>query len=547
MGHTRKRKGSSTTKGALKQQLSTSLSSFVKEGTLDILTPIVNPGDGLQIIATGGSGDGIVMAELASKSTIEAAEDLTLAECCHHTHPWKTFDFEQVRNSARFAYLADPLMKTGYSIQKRRRDVVLSLFAFHNETINVWSHLLGGILFIVLFYSWYIEAEPTVRLGQFAHDSFDNLALRMTEISSEAKKYSNALTKEAEAFRLQSQTLAETLAIRIASVPTEFRAEMSHQKDVFSTWLREERVAVESAIHTLERKGGEWLRRVAILEWIAVHTVSSENADMEQLTRVLKEKLSAFIPKDFEARRAAAALRGWLEDERRTIENLLFRFDPQSTSTPVWPVLIFCFGGVMCLGCSAVYHWWVGYCRHYHDALCRVDLAGISFMIWGSSVPLIYYVFIDDEFWRNAYLGGATVLCGATLAFTALPADVLHRVKVYRVLAYLAAGAFVVAPLIHSICRWGLYSEEVRRYVNDGYLALVGFFYVFGAFIYVSRIPEKYYPGKFDLVFASHQIWHALVFAAAYVHYFGAVELYLWRVEKELTGNVVGANVSSSV
>jgi adiponectin receptor len=106
------------------------------------------------------------------------------------------------------------------------------------------------------------------------------------------------------------------------------------------------------------------------------------------------------------------------------------------------------------------------------------------------------------------------------------------------VCAYLAAGAFVVAPLIHSIVRWGIHSDQVRMYVNDGYLGLVAFLYVLGAYIYISRFPEKLYPGRFDLLFASHQIWHALVFAAAYVHYFGAVELYLWRVELELQSSL---------
>jgi adiponectin receptor len=464
-------------------------------------------------------------------------KELQVAECTHHTHPWKTFDFEQVSTSTRFAYLADPLMKRGYSIQKRRRDVCLSLFAWHNETINVWTHLLGGILFCVLFFSWYIKVEPASRLGQFAHESMDNMMLQLKEITSQAKQYSDVLSEEATTFRLQSQILAESFALRLSTVPEEFKEGMNHQSDVFAVWVAEERAALEKALHNLEEAGAVWLRHVALIEWIAFHTANG-TADMDRLTEVLKEKLSAFIPRDFEARRAAAALKGWLAEERRTVENLLFRFDPESTSVPVWPVLIFCFGGVMCLGCSAIYHWWLGYCRHYHDALCRVDLAGISFMIWGSSVPLIYYVFYEDTFWRTVYLVGATVFCGGTLAFTVLPADILHRVKHTRVTAYISAGAFVIAPLFHSIFRWGLYSDQVRRYINDGYLGLVGFLYVFGAFIYITRFPEKLYPGKFDYVLASHQIWHFLVFAAAYVHYFGAVELYLWRVEMQLQSSV---------
>ena len=196
----------------------------------------------------------------------------------------------------------------------------------------------------------------------------------------------------------------------------------------------------------------------------------------------------------------------------------------------------------MCLGCSAVYHWWVGYCRSTHNVLGRVDFAGISFMIWGSSVPLLYYVFYEDTFWKYTYLLGSTIICIVTLFFTAFPANIVLRV---RLMAYYTAGAFVIAPLVHSIYRWGLYSDHVRKYINDGYLGLVGFLYIFGTFFYISRIPERYFPGKFDLVFASHQIWHLTVFLAAYVHYYGAVELYLWRVEKELQSSLLEtSNVS---
>jgi len=496
-------------------------------------------------LLTTTSGEFTEEVSTTTTTTVAEGDELQIADCCHHTHPWKTFDFEQVRSSARFAYLADPYMRRGYSIQKRRRDVFLSLFACHNETVNVWSHLLGGILFVVLFFSWYVESEPTVRMSQMAHDSFESLTHHLHEITIEAKKYSDVLSEEAAALRWRSQAAAENLALRLSSLPADLRAEMLRQQSVLGVWLAEEKAAAEAAIHSFEKQGADWLRRTAVVEWISMHAKSNDtNIDMDQLTQVLRDKLSSFIPRDFEARRAAAALRGWLADERRTIENLLFRFDPQSTSTPVWPVLVFCFGGVMCLGCSAVYHWWLGYCRHYHDTLCRVDLAGISFMIWGSCVPLIYYVFYEDDFWRNLYLVVTTVLCGATLAFCALPADLLHRVKGPRVLSYVAAGAFVIAPLIHSIIRWGAHSDQVRRYLNDGYLALVGFLYVLGAVIYISRFPERFFPGTFDLLFASHQIWHALVFLAAYVHYFGAVELYLWRVEKELHSSEILMNAS---
>jgi Haemolysin-III related len=38
---------------------------------------------------------------------------------------------------------------TGYRVNfKRKRDLLKSLFSLHNETLNIWSHLLGALLFI---------------------------------------------------------------------------------------------------------------------------------------------------------------------------------------------------------------------------------------------------------------------------------------------------------------------------------------------------------------------------------------------------------------
>ena len=67
---------------------------------------------------------------------------------CEKTIPFATF--EQVSATRRWAYFADPLIRRGYRLCARKRDVIFGLFSFHNETVNIWSHLLGVILFATL-------------------------------------------------------------------------------------------------------------------------------------------------------------------------------------------------------------------------------------------------------------------------------------------------------------------------------------------------------------------------------------------------------------
>ena len=68
------------------------------------------------------------------------------------------------------------------------------------------------------------------------------------------------------------------------------------------------------------------------------------------------------------------------------------------------------------------------------------------------------------------------------------------------------------------------------------YWAIGGALYIVGAIIYMLRIPERWYPMKFDffvnilkilnLKGASHQIFHCCILAAALMHYYASLQAY---------------------
>ncbi|MNE92178.1 hemolysin-III related [compost metagenome] len=39
-----------------------------------------------------------------------------------------------------------------------------------------------------------------------------------------------------------------------------------------------------------------------------------------------------------------------------------------------------------------------------------------------------------------------------------------------------------------------------------------------GLLFYATKIPERFYPGRFDIVLHSHQFWHSTIFVAMLVH-----------------------------
>ena len=51
-----------------------------------------------------------------------------------------------------------------------------------------------------------------------------------------------------------------------------------------------------------------------------------------------------------------------------------------------------------------------------------------------------------------------------------------------------------------------------------------------GAGLYACRVPERFLPGKCDFWFQSHQIFHILVIAAAFVHFHGIQNMALYRL-----------------
>lgn len=64
------------------------------------------------------------------------------------------------------------------------------------------------------------------------------------------------------------------------------------------------------------------------------------------------------------------------------------------------------------------------------------------------------------------------------------------------------------------------------------YWFIGGFCYVFGALLYILKLPERFKPGMFCIIGNSHQIFHLFVLAGVFTHYLGSVEAYNYRRNK---------------
>ena len=93
---------------------------------------------------------------------------------------------------------------------------------------------------------------------------------------------------------------------------------------------------------------------------------------------------------------------------------------------------------------------------------------------------------------------------------------------------FVSLGLFGVIPACHSLIVSGWQNALVEAAMHR--VLIQAGLYILGAGLYAARIPERFLPGKCDFWFQSHQIFHILVIAAAFVHFHGMQNMALHRL-----------------
>jgi len=206
----------------------------------------------------------------------------------------------------------------------------------------------------------------------------------------------------------------------------------------------------------------------------------------------------------------------------------LFQSNPASgnQAVPRWPRLVFMVGSMACLACSGISHLLACHSQCLNLFFWRLDYAGISIMIVSSFVPPIYYAFLCNPFSRLAYLSIISAL-GILVILTLLaPALSSPRFRPFRATLFLAMGFSGVVPAVHAlVINW----EHQACHLALGLEVAMGLAYAIGVGFYVTRVPERWKPGAFDIAGHSHQIFHVFVLVGALTHYAASNVLLDWR------------------
>lgn len=170
---------------------------------------------------------------------------------------------------------------------------------------------------------------------------------------------------------------------------------------------------------------------------------------------------------------------------------------------------------VVCFVLSSIFHTFADHSADMHRFGNELDHLGIVLVMWGTGVSGAHFAFYCQPRLQALYhvaLTATAVGCGV---FTLRPKFRQPTHRTMRFLMYCFLGASLFAPVVHGWCSVGLAAlDDMMGLESFLGLALINFS---GAALYAARIPERWFPGTFDLLGQSHNLMHILVFTGALV------------------------------
>ncbi|KAF3771033.1 Hly-III related protein, partial [Cryphonectria parasitica EP155] len=202
---------------------------------------------------------------------------------------------------------------------------------------------------------------------------------------------------------------------------------------------------------------------------------------------------------------------------------------PVATVADVLVCSTYFLGVAVCFVLSTVFHTLMAHSPALYALGMKIDIQGVLVLMWSATVPLVYYTFQCEEgVVRAAYGIVFTALAGACSAVTFLKQFSGPHLGPYRAALFGAFGAgSFAAPITHGLLKHGL--EEMYRRVGLGWILVTVVCNGIGIGVYGLKFPERWYPRRFDLFGASHQLMHVFVVAAALAYACAVVQAFDYR------------------
>uniref|UniRef100_A0A2K6F745 Adiponectin receptor 2 n=1 Tax=Propithecus coquereli TaxID=379532 RepID=A0A2K6F745_PROCO len=188
---------------------------------------------------------------------------------------------------------------------------------------------------------------------------------------------------------------------------------------------------------------------------------------------------------------------------------------------------LFFLGAILCLSFSWLFHTVYCHSEGVSRLFSKLDYSGIALLIMGSFVPWLYYSFYCNPQPCFIYLIVICVLGIAAIIVSQWDMFATPQYRGVRAGVFLGLGLSGIIPTLHYVISEGFLKAATIGQI--GWLLLMASLYITGAALYAARIPERFFPGKCDIWFHSHQLFHIFVVAGAFVHFHGVSNLQEFR------------------
>ncbi|KAK4049822.1 inc metabolism membrane protein [Microbotryomycetes sp. JL201] len=179
--------------------------------------------------------------------------------------------------------------------------------------------------------------------------------------------------------------------------------------------------------------------------------------------------------------------------------------------------LLFIGAAMKCLLCSVAWHLFAGCATgHWHRGAACVDYVGISGLIAASIIGIEYYGFYCKPNIAAGYMAFSAVcgVVGMILPWKPWFNEVEY--KMWRIAFFLSLAGSALTPIGHLAFLYGLKDTVVFFFP----VTLSAIAYLIGLSFYAHQFPECAAPGRWDNLFASHQLWHIAIVCAVWLHWF---------------------------
>ena len=257
-------------------------------------------------------------------------------------------------------YLKDnEYIRTGYLINCNSfKKVFSSLIKCHNETMNVWTHLLGTLIAIILIF--YTSIFISTNSGKFLN--YFNYEKMTYDIKKVISPWLIDLKNDKhEKKKLYSDTIIsyiETIISKSNSMLYEINNKIKNLSLYMKNYINE--------INNIINK---------IIEKIKLNSNSKIFDDITLKWEICNNKILDIL-------------------KGQSNEEIINNYD---NNLKRWPLFIMLVAAIICLGCSTTFHLFGTMSKSINKVLSRIDYAGITFLVAGSCYPPYFYFFYCEK------------------------------------------------------------------------------------------------------------------------------------------------------